>query len=300
MFTYTYEDTSLGAGVDIYVIDTGINIGHNEFGGRAEYGWSAYSSADDGNGHGTHCSGTAAGSSFGVSSNANLIAVRILDSSGSGTTSAVLGGLDYVVDAHNARKSQSGFIGSVASMSWGFTGRSTVVEEALTAMVDAGVHGAAAAGNSNTDACTMTPGSLGGDGPLVSVGASDIDDEIAYFSNTGPCVDVYAPGVDVLSAWRGSSSATNVISGTSMATPHIAGLMAYLLEQNGSMSPAQLKQMIVNMAIEGELQTRSDIVRGGELIIANNGVTTVQEVSIQSEAFPYEMEMVEGGNKLYW
>ncbi|KAI9740440.1 MAG: hypothetical protein M1834_005020 [Cirrosporium novae-zelandiae] len=273
-YTYTYSDTSLGEGVDIYIVDTGINTEHEQFGDRASMGYSYYTSNTDDNGHGTHCSGTAAGSTYGIASNANLIGVKILDSSGSGTSTGCLAGLEYVVEEHNSRSSDSDFVGSVASMSWGFDGRSTSVETVVEALVSAGVHASVAAGNDYGNACSYTPASLGGDsGVVVSVGATNINDEVAYFSNTGSCVDIYAPGQYVISSYIGSDSATAILSGTSMATPHVTGLIAYFLAADSSLStPALMKSYLTSNAISDALSSGSaNIVSGSDLILAYNG-----------------------------
>ncbi|KAB2574152.1 putative serine protease protein [Lasiodiplodia theobromae] len=274
-FTYTYDDTALGRGVDVYVVDTGIYTAHSEFGGRARTGWSYYSSTSDGNGHGTHCAGTIAGSTVGVASNANLIAVKVLDSSGQGTSTGLLAGLDYVASTHNTRKSQSGFIASVASMSLGFEGRATAVETAVRNLAAAGVHTVVAAGNSNTNACTQSPSAVGGTGSstVLSIGASTIGDAVASFSNTGPCVDVFAPGQDVISASNSGASTYRSLSGTSMATPHVAGLVAYFAVGNANLrqSPAAMKSFVKSGAISGVLTRNSGYVSGGDLVLVNNG-----------------------------
>ncbi|OCL10865.1 subtilisin-like protein, partial [Glonium stellatum] len=273
-YSYSYSDSKLGAGVDVYIVDTGINTAHKAFGGRASVGYSAYNSSDDGFGHGTHCAGTAASDAFGVASKANLIAVKVLGDDGSGYSADILTGLDWVVKNHNARKTEARFIGSVASMSWGYDyGRNDAVESAITALVTAGIHSVVAAGNENGDACTITPGALGGpSGPVLSVGAMNIDDYPSVFSNSGPCVDLYAPGEQVLSTWIGSTTATHVLDGTSMATPHITGLIAYFLAANPSLrSPSVMKKYLTSHALPGLLHNRTGIIAGDILTIANNG-----------------------------
>ncbi|EOD43716.1 putative peptidase s8 s53 subtilisin kexin sedolisin protein [Neofusicoccum parvum UCRNP2] len=287
-FTYTYSSTALGQGVDIYIVDTGIRTTHTQFGSRATVGWSAFTSQTDDNGHGTHVSGTSAGSTVGIASNANLIGVKVLDSTGSGTSSGLIGGLDYVASQHDSRSGESDFVASVASLSLGFNGRSTAVESALVALSDAGVHIAVAAGNDGDDASNYTPGSLGGSvSNIISVGAANIADEVAYFSNSGPTVDLYAPGVTTYSSYYNSNTAYAVASGTSMATPHISGLLAYLLASDSSLNdPATLKAYVVNLALSGYLTAGdADVTPGGSLIIANNGETgtssAVEEVQAE-------------------
>ncbi|KAK7539787.1 subtilisin-like protease [Phyllosticta citribraziliensis] len=282
-YTYTYSDTTLGDGVDIYIVDTGIRTTHEQFGGRASMGFSAFSSNTDDNGHGTHVSGTSAGSTVGIASNANLIGVKVLDSTGSGTSSGLISGLDYVASQHDSRSSSGDFIASVASMSLGFSGRSTSVESALKSLSSAGVHIAVAAGNDADNACSYTPSALGGSNSnIISVGASNINDEVAYFSNTGRCVDLYAPGLTTYSSYDTSDSTYAIASGTSMATPHISGLLAYFLAADSSLrsSPATLKSYVTSAALSGKLSAGSaNVVSGGSLILANNGETGSDSVA---------------------
>jgi cerevisin len=233
---YEY-DTRGGEGVDVYIIDTGININHVEFEGRATWGKTIPKNDvdEDGNGHGTHCAGTIGSRRYGVAKAAHLIAVKVLGSNGSGSMSDVLGGVVWASEQakSKAAKARAEFAetgytahkGSVANMSLG-GGKSQALDDAVDAAVDAGVHFAVAAGNDNRDACNYSPARAL---KAVTVGASTIGDERAYFSNWGACVDVFAPGLSILSTWTGSPTATNVISGTSMASPHTAGLLAYLL-----------------------------------------------------------------------
>ncbi|KAF2088694.1 subtilisin-like protein [Saccharata proteae CBS 121410] len=275
-YTYTYSDSSLGSGVDVYVIDTGLLVSHTEFGSRATMGFTYFTSNTDGNGHGTHTSGTVGGSTVGVASKANLIGVKVLKDSGSGTSTSLLAGFDYVAAQHSSRSSDSNFVGSIASMSLGFSGRSTSVETALKQLVSSGVHAAVAAGNDAADACDTSPAALGGSNSnVVTVGAMNIDDSVSQFSNTGSCVDIYAPGEDVVSSYNTGNSAYATLSGTSMATPHVAGLMAYLLVAEGSSvnTPAKMKKYLKNTAVTSELGTSDapDYISGGSLIIANNG-----------------------------
>ncbi|EOD44577.1 putative peptidase s8 s53 subtilisin kexin sedolisin protein [Neofusicoccum parvum UCRNP2] len=275
-YTYTYSDTDLGDGVDVYIIDTGIYVSHSEFGSRASMGFTYFTSNTDGNGHGTHCAGTIGGSTVGVASKANLIGVKVLRDSGSGTSTSLLAGFDYVAAQHSAKSSSSGFVGSVASMSLGFNGRSTSVETALKNLVAAGVHAAVAAGNDAADACDYSPAAIGGsNSAVVTVGAANIDDSVSYFSNSGSCVDVYAPGESVVSSYNTGTSAYATLSGTSMATPHVAGLIAYYLAGSSGLTPAQMKAKVIAAAIDGVLSTddNPDYVSGGDLIIVNNGST---------------------------
>jgi len=232
---YIYDDRG-GEGVDAYVIDTGINVQHVDFQGRASWGVSiADGKFQDGVGHGTHCAGTIGSRTYGVAKKANLIAVKVLGSDGSGSTSDVIAGVQWTVKQATAKAVAAAkeialtgttkYKGAVANMSLG-GGKSPSLDLAVNRAVDAGLHFAVAAGNDNRDACNYSPAAA--EKP-ITVGASTLVDERASFSNWGKCVDVFGPGLNILSTWVGSDTATNTISGTSMATPHTAGLLAYLL-----------------------------------------------------------------------
>lgn len=236
MFTKYIYDPVGGEGVDVYVIDTGINVLHEDFEGRASWGKTIPQDEDeDGNGHGTHCAGTIASRTYGVAKNANVIAVKVLGSNGSGTMSDVISGVVWAARQAKAKAvaaaeefaatGKTKHKGSVANMSLG-GGKSQALDDAVNGAVDAGLNFAVAAGNDNRDACTFSPGSAE---KAVTVGASTLGDERAYFSNYGPCVDVFAPGLNIKSTYKGSRKATAILSGTSMASPHTAGLLAYLL-----------------------------------------------------------------------
>jgi cerevisin len=226
-----------GKGVDVYVVDTGINIDHTEFEGRADWGKTIPLNDvdEDGNGHGTHCAGTIASRAYGVAKAANVIAVKVLGSNGSGTMSDVVSGVVWAAEsalakaaaarAEFAATGKTKHKGSVANMSLG-GGKSRALDDAVNRAVLAGLHFAVAAGNDNRDACDYSPAAAE---EAVTVGASTLGDERAYFSNHGSCVDLFAPGLNIKSTWTGSRTATNTISGTSMASPHTAGLLAYLL-----------------------------------------------------------------------
>ncbi len=230
---YTY--TATGAGVTAYVIDTGIRLDHADFGGRATSGYDAVDggSADDCNGHGTHVSGTIGGSTYGVAKGVSLVAVRVLDCSGSGTNSGVIAGIDWVTANHQPGRP------AVANMSLG-GGASTALDSAVSRSIADGVTYAVAAGNGNQagvpqDACKSSPARVAA---ALTVGASDKTDKAASFSNYGTCVDLFAPGVGITSDWYTSTSATNTISGTSMATPHVTGVAALYLQGNPSAAPS--------------------------------------------------------------
>ncbi|KAK9467605.1 peptidase S8/S53 domain-containing protein [Lipomyces arxii] len=247
-------DAEGGAGVTAYVIDTGINTEHVDFEGRALWG-KTIPGGDvdaDGNGHGTHCSGTVAGKKYGVAKKAHVVAVKVLKSNGSGSMSDVIKGVEFAVESHLAevKAAKKGFKGSVANMSLG-GGKSPALDMAVNAAVDAGMHFAVAAGNDNADACSYSPASAE---KAVTVGASTLGDERAYFSNYGKCVDVFGPGLNIQSTWIGSPYALNTISGTSMASPHVCGLLAYFVSlypasdsefAAGVLTPAKLKENLI-------------------------------------------------------
>ncbi|HEX6685943.1 MAG TPA: S8 family serine peptidase [Candidatus Limnocylindrales bacterium] len=233
--SYTYPVT--GSGVRAYIIDTGIRFSHNDFGGRAVTGFDAIDggSADDANGHGTHVAGTVGGGSFGVAKGVTLVGVRVLNAAGSGTNAQVIGGIDWVTGDHDPGEA------AVANMSLG--GAGTALNAAVANSIADGVTYAVAAGNESTDACTRTPASTP---TAITVGATDINDVRASFSNFGTCLDIFAPGVSITSAWFTSNTATNTISGTSMASPHVAGAAALVLAQNPGMTPQQVRDSLVN------------------------------------------------------
>lgn len=256
-----------GEGVDVYVIDTGANIEHVDFEGRAKWGKTIPDNDEDvdGNGHGTHCSGTVAGKRFGVAKKAHVYAVKVLKSNGSGTMSDVVQGVQWATESHlknvqDAKngKGRKGFKGSTANMSLG-GGKSPTLDRAVNQAVDSGMHFAVAAGNDNADSCNYSPASAE---KAVTVGASTLADERAYFSNYGKCNDIFAPGLNILSTWIGSKYAVNTISGTSMASPHVAGLLAYFLSLQpaqdsafavAEVTPAELKASIMSVATKGAL-----------------------------------------------
>ena len=262
---YLYSEDG-GEGVDAYVIDTGTSVKHVDFEGRASWGKTIPSGDEDadGNGHGTHCSGTIAGKKYGVAKKANIIAVKVLRSNGSGSMSDVVKGVEYATESHlkrvdAAKKGKNKkFKGSVANMSLG-GGKSPTLDRAVNAAVDNGLHFAVAAGNDNADSCKYSPASAE---KAVTVGASTLADERAYFSNYGKCNDIFAPGLNIQSTWIGSKTATNIISGTSMASPHICGLLAYFLSLQPSsdsafavaeITPKQLKKDLISIGSHGML-----------------------------------------------
>lgn len=274
---YLYDDKG-GEGVTAYVIDTGTNVDHVDFDGRATWGKTIpQGDADiDGNGHGTHCSGTIAGEKYGIAKKANVVAVKVLRSNGSGTMSDVLKGVEWAAAAHTAaaKKGKKGFKGSTANMSLG-GGKSPSLDLAVNAAVKAGIHFAVAAGNDNADACNYSPAAAA---DAVTVGASDISDNRAYFSNYGKCVDLFGPGVNIQSTYIGSKFAVATLSGTSMASPHVAGILSYFLSLqpatdsefavSGAVTTAQLKKNLITYSTKGIL---NDIPADTPNILIFNG-----------------------------
>ncbi|MEV0693598.1 S8 family peptidase [Streptomyces sp. NPDC050388] len=239
--SYTYPD-SAGQGVTAYVIDTGVRITHSDFGGRASYGYDAVdndNTAQDGNGHGTHVAGTVAGNAYGVAKKAKVVGVRVLNNSGSGTTAQVVAGIDWV--ARNAVKP------AVANMSLG-GGADSALDTAVRNAVASGVTFVVAAGNESTNASTKSPARVA---EAITVGATTSSDARASYSNYGSILDVFAPGSSVTSAWHTGDTATNTISGTSMASPHVAGAAALHLAANPSATPAQVSSALTAAATTG-------------------------------------------------
>lgn len=241
--SYTYNYT--GAGVTVYIIDTGILFSHTQFGGRATSGWDFVNNdadASDCNGHGTHVAGTVGGSTYGVAKGVNLVAVRVLNCSGSGTTSGVIAGINWVTSNHAAG------VKAVANMSLGGSA-STTLDNAVKNSIADGVVYAVAAGNNNRKACNYSPARVP---EAITVGATTSTDARASYSNYGTCLDLFAPGSSITSAWYTSNTATNTISGTSMATPHVAGVAALYLEGHMG-TPKQVRDAIVNAATSGKV-----------------------------------------------
>ncbi|MFE1383552.1 S8 family peptidase [Streptomyces sp. NPDC058740] len=236
--TYTYPD-SAGSGVTAYVIDTGVRISHSEIAGRAVNGYDAVdgdSVAQDGNGHGTHVATTIAGKTYGVAKAAKIVAVRVLDNNGSGTTAGVIAGIDWVTANHAAGAP------AVANLSLG-GGASTTLDNAVKRSIADGVTYAVAAGNSGVNASSSSPARVA---EALTVGATDSADAKASWSNYGSVLDLFAPGVSITAGWNTSDTATNTISGTSMATPHVAGAAAVYLAGHTSATPAQVATALVN------------------------------------------------------
>ncbi len=241
--TYTYPD-SAGSGVTAYVIDTGVRITHSQISGRASYGYDAVdgdTTAADGNGHGTHVATTIAGSTYGVAKKAKIVAVRVLDNNGSGTTAGVIAGIDWVTRNHSGP--------SVANLSLG-GGASSTLDTAVRNSIASGVTYAVAAGNSNANASSYSPARVT---EAITVGATTSTDARASYSNYGSVLDIFAPGSSITAGWYTSDTATNTISGTSMATPHVAGAAAVYLAGHTSATPAQVATALTSGATTGKV-----------------------------------------------
>ncbi|WP_133500701.1 S8 family peptidase [Cognatilysobacter terrigena] len=240
--TYVYDYT--GSGVRAYVIDTGILSSHSQFGGRVAAGYSAISDGrgtTDCNGHGTHVSGTIGGSTYGVAKSVTLVPVRVLDCSGSGTNSGVIAGIDWV-RTHAVKP-------AVANMSLG-GGASSAVDTAVNNLSNSGVAVVVAAGNDASNACNYSPARAAG---AITIGATTSSDARASYSNYGGCLDLFAPGSSITSAWYTSTTATNTISGTSMASPHVAGAAALYLQRVPSATPSQVRSWLTTNGTTGKV-----------------------------------------------
>ena len=240
--------TANGTGVTAYVVDTGVRADHVDLGGRVTAGYTAINDGNgtsDCNGHGTHVAGTIGGSTYGVAKGVRLVPVRVLDCAGSGSTTGIVAALDWVVGQHAAGTP------AVANLSLG-GGASTSLDSAVQSAGADGVSVVVAAGNSNADACTTSPARAGA---AVTVGATDRTDARASFSNYGTCLDLFAPGVGIPSAWYTSSTATASQSGTSMAAPHVAGAAAALLQVEPSLTPASVAGRLSSTATSGLVTT---------------------------------------------
>jgi len=261
--TYTY--TQDGQGVTAYILDSGVYAEHNEFSGRMSSGFTAINDGwgtDDCHGHGTHVAGTLAGTTYGVAKKATIVPVRVLGCDGRGSWSGVIAGIDWTIAHHQAGTP------AVANMSIG-GGASSSVNTAVARGVADGITYVVAAGNNNNDACRYSPSSAPA---AITVGASTPNDSRASFSNWGRCLDVFAPGTSITAAYIGSPTALRVLGGTSMASPHVAGVAALYLSAHTSASPAQVSSAILNAATRG--------------IIANAGTETIASLIYSSSFEP--------------
>jgi subtilisin family serine protease len=250
----TYKYNATGAGVNVYVIDSGIHYSHNDFGGRAKLGRDVVGgitpAGSDCNGHGTHVAGTIGGSTWGVAKDVTLYSVRVFSCSGSSSWETIIAGIDWVTA--NAVKP------AVANMSLG-GGSNTSVDSATRNMINSGVATAVAAGNGNfigrqADACNYSPARVP---EAMTISATNSSDQKASWANYGNCVDWFAPGVSITSAWHTSNSATNTISGTSMASPHTAGVAAQVLEANPTWSAQAVRDAIYSKTTKNKVSSSS-------------------------------------------
>lgn len=300
LMRYDYSTASLSTshdpqGVDVYVVDTGINVAHVEFQGRAKWGKTIPSGSKDydGNGHGSHCAGTIGSRAYGVDKGVNLWAVKVLSDQGSGTLSDVVSGISWAAEhaeqrakaaeAELAATGKTAYKGAVISMSLG-GGKSAATDDAVDAATQVALV-AVAAGNDNKDACDYSPARAK---KAITVGASTLGDERAYFSNLGKCVDIFAPGLNILSVWTNGNMTSNTISGTSMATPHIAGLGAYLLSVYGTETlPYMTARELAKLdKIAGSTLSESALI---ETILAQTPAASIQSVASSSSSSVYSV-----------
>lgn len=263
--TYTYGQT--GEGVKVFILDTGILYGHSEFEGRAQQGYSGYAdNGTDRQGHGTHVAGTVGGRLYGVAKKATLVSVKVLSDSGSGAFSTIIAGLDWVL-------ANKGTSPAVINMSLGGSGSNTTLNNAVKRLYDAKVPVIVAAGNDNVDASGFTPANAP---QAYAVGSSTSTDARSSFSNYGPIVKIFAPGSSITSAWWTSTTALNTISGTSMASPHVAGAAALLLQANPSATTQQIYDLISANATKNKITNSSST---NNHLLFSSGSTTVSPVA---------------------
>ncbi|HEV2755010.1 MAG TPA: S8 family serine peptidase [Actinomycetota bacterium] len=249
--SYVYNAT--GAGTTVYIVDSGVRVTHSDFGGRASHGYDFVDGdpdASDCDGHGTHVAGTVGGNTYGIAKAASLVAVRVLDCNGDGAGADIIAGVDWVTAQHTAGEKD------VANMSLGtLLGTSSTIDAAVRNSIADGTTYAIAAGNGGAlgiaeDACNTSPSRVA---EAITVSATDSSDRRASFANYGTCVDIFAPGVNVLSSWVTNDTATNTISGTSMASPHVAGVAAQYLQANGATAPPAVATALTSNATTGKV-----------------------------------------------
>ena len=286
--TYNYDFD--GSGVTAYVIDTGVRVSHNEFGNRASHGYDFIDNdndATDCNGHGTHVAGTIGGGAYGVAKNVNIVGVRVLGCNGSGSNSGVIAGIDWV------KNNASG--PSVANMSLG-GGASQATDNAVNNAVAAGISFVVAAGNDNSNACNYSPARAAN---AITVGSTTSSDGRSSFSNYGNCLDIYAPGSNIKSAWYNSDSATNSISGTSMASPHVAGAVALYLDENPSLSPSQIDAMLSQRSSKNKISDAKSGSPNELLYTLEGGVIIPPEDNVLNNGQAVSASGAQGSNTFY-
>lgn len=255
-YSFNFDD-NYGENVTVYSIDTGVFLENDDFEGRARWGFNGIDNQnDDCNGHGTHTSSLAVGKKYGVAKHAKIVAVKVLDCEGSGSMSSVLSGISWTVKDHIARNISGK---SVINMSLGGS-KSVILNNAVNSAVKAGVVVVVAAGNESNDACNTSPA---GANLVITVGATNIREKMAYFSNFGKCVDILAPGQEITASWN-SKHGTKTISGSSMSAPLIAGIVAVILSRNENLIPKEVKKILVETAtpnkISGFLHKTSNLI----------------------------------------
>ncbi|PKY53353.1 subtilisin-like protein [Rhizophagus irregularis] len=258
--------SSAGKGVNIYVIDTGINIAHKEFEGRAKFGASfcdKCSNIDD-NGHGTHVAAIFSGKTFGVAKLSNVIAVKVLDKFGIGTSSSVIAGLIYVFNEHMKNKNKN----TIINMSLAGSDDSLTINLIMQKLFAAGIHVVVAAGNNfHSNSCNFAPASSP---HAITVGAIDESDKLTDFTNIGQCVNIFAPGKNIQIAWKSSNTSTKILDGTSQATPHVSGTIALMISKSGNKSPSQIKNDLINISTKNVLKDIPSKNTNTKILILDN------------------------------
>ncbi|KAK6540290.1 hypothetical protein TWF694_009099 [Orbilia ellipsospora] len=286
-YNYRYEQLA-GQGVDVYVVDSGINVDHVDFDGRAQMIFSYFGKSEDDVGHGTHTAGTIGSVHYGVAKNVNIFGIKVGNSEGI-NGAAIVAGIDAAITNHNKRKNLPGFMGSIISMSIGTSPPAQSDYLALKRALDAGMHASVAAMNSNADACESSPGAFSRELPLINVGALDLKDARAEFSNYGKCVDVYAPGVSIVSTFNGNSTAIMSMDGTSMACPIVTGIIADELVKHPDLKldPKAMKAHILEKALKGVIKASLNMT-GTEGLVNNGFRSEPRPKPADAKAFLWE------------
>lgn len=299
--TYTYTET--GKNVHVYVLDTGIRSTHKQFGVRASKVFDSIGDGQNGNdcnGHGTHVAGTIGGTTYGVAKQARLYGVRVLNCSGFGSYSGIIAGVDWVAANHKKP--------AVANLSLGGSAFASL-DSAINRLINKGVVVVVAAGNDNANACNYSPARVP---KAITVGSTTSSDSRSYFSNWGKCLDIFAPGSSITSAWHTSNNATNTISGTSMAAPHVAGVAALYLQINPKASVAHVTGAILNTATPGKVIGRGTgspnrLLYSRQVFVPKtkkpSGTITIRKPTFTwtpvFNAASYRIQVYQGGTKLY-